>query len=193
MKNQNQESFAKLVEKLREITGVSFVSTIYTNKQGEKSTYLFNVTQSLENQKKKDLEFLMGAEYKTSPKFDEDTFNQAKEEMIKSLKMSLGIFDKTMTEKEIQTFKNRSKGQTSAYDNLGNGLKVHHDDKKVFVYGLKVNKKVISNGEVKADTRKPKTIAKDSLRSQMKSTKYRQFEIENADSFSLKGEKLEFV
>jgi hypothetical protein len=187
------QSIAKLIKNLEPIKGVSFVSTTYTNKEGETSSYLFNVGVSLENAKRKDLETVLNAEYKANDKYDEATFNKAKEEVVKSLRISLGIDAENISKTDIEKFNNRSKGQKDAYTHIGTtGLKVHNETSKLYVFGMKVKKTTIVEGEYKADTRRPKTIAKDDLRKGMKSDKYRQFEIENAEHFTLSGDTIVF-
>jgi uncharacterized lipoprotein YehR (DUF1307 family) len=48
----------QLVEKLKNIKGVSFVSIIYTNQQNEKQQTIFNVGVDYSKAKQKDLEYL---------------------------------------------------------------------------------------------------------------------------------------
>lgn len=186
------KNIAKLIANLNTITGISFVSTTYTNKENELATYLFNVGVDYKTAQAKDLEAILDAEYTENDKYTKEVFETAKAEMVKSLRISLGIDAEDITKADKEKHANRSKGQKNAYTVLDNGLKVHNETGAVYVFGMKVKKNVITEGDYKADTRRPKTIAKDDMRKGMKSTQYRQFEIENAEQFKLKGETVYF-
>ena len=56
----------KLIDKLKEITGVSFVSVTYVNQQNEKHQTLFNVGVDYERAKQKDIEYLYQRTNRTS-------------------------------------------------------------------------------------------------------------------------------
>jgi hypothetical protein len=61
----------------------------------------------------------------------------------------------------------------NAYTHLGVGLKLHKESKKLFVYGMKVHKRVIKQGIEKEDTRSDLTKAKDKIRRYCKSNSWR--------------------
>jgi hypothetical protein len=184
----------KLIENLKKIEGgVSFVSTTYTNKQGELAQTTFNVGVDYKTAQSKDLALIEGFEFKANDRYDESTFNDAKAEMIISLRISLGIEDENITQTDKDKHAKKSKGQKDAYEHLSNGLKVHKESGALYVYGMKVSKKQISKGIETEDKRKAKTIAKDDMRAKMKSTKYRQFELSNATNFKLCGDEIIFA
>ncbi len=68
---------------------------------------------------------------------------------------------------------------------------MHNETKVVYVFGMKVRKTVIVEGNFDVDTRKPLTKAKDTLKKNLKSAQYRQFTVPNFDVVSIKGETLE--
>lgn len=161
-------------------TGVSFCSVKnYTNEVGEVSDYIFNIGVSYDRAKQKDIEFLTNLDVTTTewncPMVD---IIKAKQELITSL------------EKPNQA---RSEGQKNAYTHIINGIKVHNETAEIYVYGMKVSKRVKQSADYGEDTRKPLTKAKDELRKLMKSAKYRQF-IFKLDGMSVKasGEELLF-
>ena len=126
----------------------------------------------------KDVEYLKSLDVKTlKSSIDSSLLVEAKDALLSAL---------------IKPNKAMSDGQINAYEKLNNGLKVHNETGHLYVYGMKVKKKVISEGEYKEDTRKPLTIAKDIIRATMKSTQYRQYRIDRAEKFTVSGDTLTF-
>lgn len=161
-------------------TGVSFCSIKnYVNQEGEKSDYVFNIGVSYENAKKKDIEFLNNLDVTTmewqSAMVD---IIKAKQELISSLEAPSNA---------------RSEAQKDAYTHINGGLKVHNESGVLYVFGMKVSKKVKEAVDYGADTRKPLTKAKDEIRKLMKSAKYRQFTFTlSGMSIKASGEELIF-
>jgi hypothetical protein len=167
-----------LLKKLQEINGVSFVSVTYINQQNEKHQTTFNIGVDYYKAKQKDIEFLENLN--TSDMeclLPIELLEQAREELILSMK---------------SPSKTRSEGIKNAYTNLGHGLKIHNETQVIYVYGMKINKTIITNGDYKEDTRKPLTRAKDTLRSLLKSTQYRQYELGRSLQYKLKGDTIIF-
>jgi hypothetical protein len=89
--------------------------------------------------------------------------------------------------------KARSEAQKDAYTHINSGLKVHNESGVLYVFGMKVSKKVKEAVDYGADTRKPLTKAKDEIRKLMKSAKYRQFTFTlSGMSIKASGEELIF-
>lgn len=163
---------------LQKITGCSFVSILYTNKDGEVQKTLINVGVSYANAKEKDIEYLKNLD-------------------VKSVKSTQGVAlleeaRKSLLGALISPDKVRSEGQLNAYTYLTNGLKIHNETNALYVVGMVVKKEVIKEADYKADTRKPLTIAKDDIRKELKSTKYRTYDLSNMSTVNLKGETLSF-
>lgn len=187
------KKIAKLVQTFEPIEGVSFISTDYTNKDGFTKRYLVNVGVTYENAQRKDLEIAKTAVYVETDRYTKETFEEAQMELIKSLNISLGVDAKNISKEDKQKHANRSNGQKNAYTHIGTtGLKIHNETGGLYVFGMKVSEKIIATGETKADTRRPKTVAKDTIKKGMKSHKYRQFAIDSADVFKVSGETIEF-
>lgn len=164
---------------LSTITGVSFVSIVYKNEQNEIQKTLINVGVSYENAKLKDIEYLKDLDVKTIKSSQNNaTLEQARVALLGAL---------------ISPNKTRSQGQKDAYNYLNNGLKVHIETGQLYVVGMKVKKEVLVQGEYKADTRRPLTVAKDDIRKGMKSTQYRNYNLSNMGSVKIKGDTLIFA
>ena len=168
----------KLIEKLKEIKGVSFVSVTYVNQQNEKHQTLFNVGVDYEKAKQKDIEYLKELDVSVlNSSIDVELLEEAREELLNNFQ---------------NPSKNRSEGIKNAYAHLGSGLKLHKDKGTLFVYGMKVKKTVLEEGDKKEDTRKPLTKAKDEIRKHLKTSQYRQYEIGRSFQYTLKGDTIIF-
>jgi hypothetical protein len=164
----------KLVEKLKDIKRVSFVSVVYTNQHNEKQQTVFNVGVDYSTAKQKDLEYLQNLDVN-------DLHSNIDIQILEEAKRSLIIsFTKPSTDKE------------SPFIHLEKGLKMHKETNELYVFGMQVQKTVIEEGEYKEDTRKPLTRAKDEIRKQLRTSKYRQFKIDRAEQFKIKGDVIVF-
>ena len=167
-----------LIEKLKEIKGVSFVSITYTNQNNEKQQTVFNVGVDYAKAKIKDIEYLKTLDVETlNSNIDSEILEEARIALLNSFE--------NPSEK-------KSKGIIDAYTHLTKGIKIHNDSKKLFVFGMKVSKTVLEKGNEKEDTRGILTKAKDEIRKHLKSTQYRNFELKRADKFVLKGDTITF-
>jgi hypothetical protein len=167
-----------LIEKLKSIKGVSFVSVTYTNQQNEQHQTTFNVGVDYQRAKQKDIEFLQQLDVTTiQSSLDNDLLEAARIALLESF---------------IKPSKTRSEGINNAYTHLGNGLKIHNETQTVYVYGMKVHKRVIEKGDKQEDTRSDLTKAKDAIRSILKSTQYRQFKIESSLQYKINGDTIIF-
>lgn len=160
------------------ITGVTFFSVKnYTNSSNEVSNNLINVGINYEKSKEQDLEFLKNIKLSDYEfKSPNDVLNEAKKELIESF---------------IKPNENRSNGQKDAYTNIFSGVKVHNETGVLYVYGYRVNKTVIKEGEYKTVKSSPKTIAKNELRKLLKTNKFTQYAIEVGNTLTAKGETIE--
>ena len=167
----------KLIENLQSITGVSFVSITYTNEHNEKQLTTFNVGVDYDKAKQKDLEYLKNIDIST---LDSSISSEILTEATQSL---ISDFEKTISKEKVKT---------NNFIHVANGLKFHTEKNELYVYGMQIQKTVLSKGEYKEDTRKPLTIAKDEIRKYLRTSKYRQFKIEKAEQFKIKGDTLVF-
>lgn len=168
----------KLIEQLKSIKGVSFVSVTYVNQQNEKHQTLFNVGVDYEKAKQKDIEYLKELDVSSlNSSIDVELLEEARVKLLESFQ---------------NPSKNRSEGIKNAYTHLGTGLKMHNENGTLFVYGMKVKKTVLEEGDKKEDTRKPLTKAKDEIKKHLKTSQYRQYEIGRSFQYSLKGDTIVF-
>jgi len=154
----------------------------YTNAQGEVQDVTINIGVSYENAKAKDIETLKTLDVSTLSHNYDNVDNTLLEEARKELLAAA-----------IKPNKAMSNGQKDAYTHIVKGIKVHNETKELYVYGRKVNgtKVIKTEGEYKADTRRPLTIAKDIIRKELRAPKYRQYKVSEVKSVAAKGEVLE--
>lgn len=158
-------------------TKVAFVGINgYTNSYGEISNNLVNVGASLANAKKKDVETLNNVDV-TTYNFDSILLEKGRVELINSL---------------TNPNENRSQGQIDAYTIITNGIKVHNQTGEIYIYGLRVSKKVITEGVYPVVNSRPLTIAKNILKKDLKSSKFTQYKISSMAQIRLNGETLIF-
>ena len=161
--------------------GVSFIAINgYLNSSNEISNNLLNIGASYQNAKNKDIETLQNCDItKLNFSVDMPTVLIAKTELINSL---------------IKPDQNRSDGQINAYTHICTGLKVHNSTGKLYVWGFRENKTVITKGEYKTINKQKKTIAKDELKKQLnlRTDKFKQFILNNISTMKLNKETLEF-
>ena len=161
------------------ITGCSFASIVYTTEYNEKQQSIINIGIDLKVAKQKDIEWLENVDISTlDTDLPLDIMQQAQTELLFSLK--------NPNEK-------RSKGNVDAFTYIGNNLKQHNITKDIYIVGFAISKKVLEEGDKKADTRKPLTKAKDIFRNEMKHTKYRIFNINRMEKFKVNGDTIFFV
>ena len=160
------------------ITGLTLFSVKnYTNTSNEVSNNLVNVGINYEKSKQQDIEFLKNinlSEYEF--KSQKDVIIEAKNELIESF---------------TKPNENRSNGQKDAYTNIFSGVKVHNETGILYVYGYRVNKTVIKEGEYKTVKSSQKTIAKNELKKLLKTGKFTQYAIEVGNTLTAKGETIE--
>jgi hypothetical protein len=159
-------------------TGVSFISIQrYENRYGEISANLINVGASYAKAKAKDITFLEKLDVTTikDAKVDSVLLEQARLELIKSFK---------------NPSKSRSQGQKDSYFHLLNGLKVHVETGEVYIYGYREHKKVIVEGEYPTVNSRPLTIAKNTLRKQLRTGKFTQYKLSNIGKLKIDGDTL---
>jgi hypothetical protein len=159
-------------------TGVSFFSIKnYTNKFGEVSNQLINVGINYEKSKQSDITMLNSLD---------ETKMTWKSAMVDIVKAKIALI-----EAFIKPDENRSNGQTDAYTTIVSGVRVHNDTGKLYIYGYRVSKKVIVEGEYPIVKSSNMTIAKNELRKLCKTDKFVNFGIAIGNSVSAKGETIE--
>lgn len=160
-------------------TRVSFLSLKnYKNSQGEVSNNLINIGINYGKSKLQDIETLRN--------LDVTTLKDVKSKVIDLEKAKVELI--TAFEKPDA---NRSKGQTDAYTIISDGIKVHNETGVLYLYGYRVSKNVIVEGEYKAVNSSALTIAKNELRKLLKTGKFKQYSLEVGNELTAKGETIE--
>jgi hypothetical protein len=167
----------KLIEKLQNITGVSFVSVTYTNQHNEKQKTVFNVGVNYDKAKQKDLEYLKSLDISS---LETDLPNELLVEATQSL---INDFEKTI---------NKEKIKINNFIPISNGLKLHNETNELYVYGMQIHKTVLEEGEYKEVKSKPITVAKNLIRKKLRTSKYRQYKIGKAEQFKISGDTIVF-
>ena len=180
----------RLVQALNSAKGSKFVAFTYTNKFGEEASRLIQINTIYENALKKDLDIIPNVEYVDNDKFDRATFITAQAELMKSIKMSLGINDDTMNKTDKDTHANRSNGQKNAYVQVAKNMKFNLEKQQLHIFAKEVRKTILVEGEYPQVNKRPKTMAKDFIRKQMKSSKYRNYVISNLDEIKINGDTI---
>lgn len=179
MNNNILNLMAELVKK----NGCTFVRVKnYTNAQGEVQDVTINVGTSYENAKKRDLQFLQGLNVSTL----KHNYSDVNPELLETARLEL-------IKSIIAPNKAMSEGQKNAYVHLMDGLKFSPETKQIYIFGTKVEgtKVVTKAAEYKADTRKPLTKAKDIIRKDMSTGKYRQYVLSQLGAVTINKQTLE--
>ena len=164
------DSLVNITKKvLNSPTGVSFVSVKgYESTKNEISNQLINVGASYPNAVSKDIEYLENLDVNTlETSLCKDLLNEARLALIKGLKTPS---------------KKRSDAQKNAYQILTKGIKVHNENRKLYIYGYLVSKDILKKGTFKKVNSRPLTIAKRFIQKNLKTSKFRLFIVEMSDS-----------
>ena len=160
-------------------TGVSFFSIKeYRNKFGEVSNNLINVGINYEKSKIQDIEYLK--------ELDVTELKDAKSSKVELMKAKAELilaFEKPNVA--------RSNGQKDAYTTITSGVKVHNETGVLYVYGYRVSKKILVEGEYPTVNSSASTIAKNELRKLLKTGQFTQYSLEVGNTLSAKGETIE--
>ena len=165
--------------------GAKFASFKYENSKGQIATHTLQVGASYKNALKKDLESINSIKYEENEKFDLATFEQAKEEVRKSIAMALDKEEKTAE------FENRSNGQKEAFVNLGGGLSIHKEEGVISAFCLEKSKVIHKEGVYPKVNSRPKTIAKRDIEKQLRRGKFKRFNLKEISTAKMSGETIE--
>jgi hypothetical protein len=179
-----------LIKAFNSESGSKFVAFTYTNKFGEVAKRLVQINTVYENALTKDLDIVANVTYVQNDNFSEATFNVAKEEILKSLKLSLNL-ENDATKEEKEKHENRSKGQTDAYVKIAKNIKYNIETQQLYIFAKEVRKTVITEGTYPVTNKREKTKAKDFIKKSMKSNEYRMYVISEINSIKLNGDTIE--
>lgn len=86
----------------------------------------------------------------------------------------------------------QSEAQQDAYTTLCPNLRMHNETGRLYVFGFRISKTVLVEGNYGRDTRSKSTLDKDAIREVLKATKFRQFCLDKLVEIRMNGETLEF-
>ena len=183
----------KLLNKFQKFNGVTFISlNNYESKTSkEVANHTINIGLSVMNAKLNDLAKLKEMTESQLLSLSEskgiafDIFKTALSELISS-------FEKN-TSPDMDDRTNQSKGQTDAYIQITNAIKMHKESMAIHIFGQAISKKVIIAGEYKTVKSNDKTLAKNAIKKELNlsSDKFRTFIVENINDIKMQGETLE--
>jgi hypothetical protein len=161
--------FNQIVNAFLNYKGVGFVSLQYRSKESnELSKCLYNVGAKYQNAVKSDIDTLNeGVEYIASDKYTKADWDLALAESMKSL---------------VAPDKVRSDGQKNAYVSLNeenNSLKLNYSTLDIYLFMKQESKVVLEQGVYKEVNSKAKTIAKNVIKKNLKSAKFRTLILKN--------------
>jgi len=180
--------------KFSEIGGTSFVGVRnYTNSANEISNQTFVVGINYTTLLNHDLKQLKSGNVKRNIV---QLYKENNKLVVKNAynELVLSLTKRTATEQEKEALReqndstiNRSDAQTDAYVNVAKGLRLK--DNELYLFGLMVNKKVITKGEYKEVKQQEKTIIKDKIKriAELRELKLKNFKLGNVNELIIRG------
>jgi len=147
---------------------------------GEVANHVVNLNVNYEKAKLKDIDYLKGLDVTSldDKGLGKDLMEQAKQAL-------LGAF--------IAPNQNRVNGQIDAYTHICNGIKVHNETGDIYIYAMAHSKTVLIDGTYPKVNSRPLTLAKDIIRKNFKTGKYRNFKLSNTLEAKVNGETITFA
>ncbi len=162
-----------LLMNLSKARGTQFLSVKgYENSEGEIANFVLNVGSKYENAKKKDIARLQAI--LKEGKFETPLQKEAVESVLQGL---------------VNPNENRSKGQTEIYETIQGFpmLKRHIVTRDLYIYGQRISKKVVVEGNYKTVNSKPLTIEKNKVRKGLSTSKLRLIKLGKEDEIIVQG------
>jgi len=185
----------QFVQKFKSLKGAKFISVnnYLSSTSGELANHVINVNISVENAKKTDYERLKNCndndlkDISTISGIAIDILKQSLSELIASAEKNLSA--------KLEDRSAQSQGQTNAYINITPAIKLHLETMAIHVFGQAISKEVLIKGEYKSVNSSTKTIGKNAIKKHLdlRSDKFRNFILGNADTLKVSGQTIEIV
>jgi len=182
-----------LFNQFENLKGASFVGLNgYESKtSGEVSNVVICTNLSVETAKQKDLNTLLNCNesdllgVSNSSNLPLDVCKIALAELIASAQKNLS--------ENLEERSNQSQGQTDAFVNLGNGLKLHKETLALHIFGISISKTVLCEGTYKSVNSSQKTLAKKAITKflDLRAGKFRTFIVTNCECVNVSGQHIE--
>ena len=168
------------------ITSPKFVSLRgYENQYGENSNYLLNLGTSYHNAQMADLmmlQFCTVNDWNYPQHIDTATCNRAFDELHEAAQRNVSD--------NIEEHTLMSQTQLEMYDPIMPNVKVHIHKNTLYVYGMLIRKTVIQAGVYPTRNKHLLTQAKDVIRRDFATGKYRQFFLDKIQEIKINGKEL---
>lgn len=156
----------------------------YTNKHGEVSNYLINLGTNYHNAQLTDLAML---QFVTEDAFDmSDELKPFAKEAYDAI---LSSARKNASE-DMEDHTMMSITQREMYDTILPNIKIHKEKETLYLFGMLIRKTVITPGVYKTVNSRPLTKAKNVIRKELSTGKYRQLFLEGIHNIKINGKEL---
>lgn len=184
IKFNNLQEF-KIAVEAGQIEKPTFVSLRnYTNKHGETSNYLINLGTNYQNAKLEDVAFL---EFIDTNAFD--VAEDLKPHMENAHAALLEAAVKNASE-DVAEHTKMSQTQIETYDTIAPNVKIHKEKETLYLTGMLVSKKIVVEGTYPVVNSRPLTKAKNVIRRELRTSKYRQFFLSEIGNIKINGKEL---
>lgn len=185
----------KLINKFASLKGASFISVnnYLSATSGEIANHVINVNISVMNAKQSDLQALKGMndanllEVSATSKIAVDVLKTSLAELLASAEKNLSA--------NLENRTAQSQAQTDAYIHLTPAIRLHKETMLIHIFGQAIKKTVIIVGEYKSVNSSDKTLGKKAITKflDLKTGKFRDFILGNADNLKVSGETIDLV
>lgn len=145
----------------------------YQNNEGEVSNYVINI----------------GVDYGKAK--NDDTLKLTDKTNFKEVKGYSDAARKALLEASLKPSR-QSEAQQDAYTTICENVRMHNETGRLYIFGFRISKTVLVEGNYGPDTRSKFTKEKDAIREVLKATKFRQFCLDKLVEIRMNGETLEF-
>lgn len=168
-----------LLAVISQIKTPSFVSVNnYLSAKDELANHTINLGISYGNAKDSDIAFLSDAKNIQTIDFGDlaPYAENARLEMLQS---------------KVSETNPYSIGQSEAYITVCPNVRVHIESGRIYIYGLVIKKHVIKAGIYKQVNSRPLTLAKNLIKNELKTSKFREFAFDKLGTVTAKGTEIE--
>ena len=158
----------------------------YCNQRDEISNYLINCGIAYRSLLESDAAFINFVDlsvFDFATNIDDETATTAFDEIRQSINQNISD--------NIEHHSTMSRVQLKLYDTILPNIKVHKQTGVTYLTGYVVNKQIIRAGHYPTVNSRPKTIAKNTIKRQLRTSKYRQFLVHNIGEIRLNGNTLQ--
>ena len=182
-----ENNIDKLFSSITQSSSATFCSIYYESKgTGEVARHTINLNVNLENLYSQDLETLMSIKNNLNDSVEIQACNELIESFEDSLKAGIGN-NVNYSQKNVD-YKRFKDVDGKVISNVK-----QHPNGQIYLSGLLINKDVIEQGQYVERKSKPLTIAKNKMRKDLKTTKFRNYVLDsNTFEIRVRGNNIIF-